>query len=51
MKNKTAGNVVEIIYNDVANGPQRNSMLQEFLDNEFLVFKVITMDLDLSYSI
>jgi len=39
MKNKTAGNVVEIIYNDVANGPQRNSMLQEFLDNEFLVFK------------
>jgi len=39
MRNKIAGNVVEIIYNEVANGPQRNSMLQEFLDNEFLVFK------------
>merc|ERR1719383_476774 len=39
MKNKTASNVVETMYNDIANGPQRNSMLQEFLDNEFMHFK------------
>jgi len=39
MKNKTAGNVVEMVYNEVANGPQRISMMQEFLDHEFTVFK------------
>jgi len=39
MKNKTAGNVIEVIYNEVANGQQRISMMQEFLDNEFTVFK------------
>ena len=40
MKNKTAGHVVETVYNDIASGPQRVSMLQEFLDNEFMHFKV-----------
>jgi len=39
MKNKTAGHVVETVYNDIASGPQRVSMLQEFLDNEFMHFK------------
>eukprot|EP00088_Acartia_fossae_P010996 TRINITY_DN1550_c0_g1_i10.p1 TRINITY_DN1550_c0_g1~~TRINITY_DN1550_c0_g1_i10.p1 ORF type:complete len:679 (-),score=235.53 TRINITY_DN1550_c0_g1_i10:362-2398(-) len=39
MKNKTAGFVVETIYNEFASGPQRNCMLQEFLDQEFLHFK------------
>jgi len=39
MKNKTAGYVVETFYNDIASGPQRVCMLQEFLDNEFMHFK------------
>ena len=40
MKNKTAGNVIETIYNDVATAAQRNAMLQEFLDQGFIHFKV-----------
>ena len=40
MKNKTAGYVVETYYNDLASGPQRVAMLQEFLDHEFMHFKV-----------
>jgi len=39
MKNKTAGYVIETIYNDVASAPQRNAMLQEFLDQGFIHFK------------
>jgi len=39
MKNKIAGNVVEVVYNEIASGPQRISMMQEFLDHEFMVFK------------
>jgi len=39
VKNKTAGYVVEAFYNDVATGPQRNAMLQEFFDLESAHFK------------
>eukprot|EP00092_Neocalanus_flemingeri_P002616 GFUD01002803.1.p1 GENE.GFUD01002803.1~~GFUD01002803.1.p1 ORF type:complete len:662 (+),score=236.91 GFUD01002803.1:62-1987(+) len=39
MKHKTAGVVVELAFNDFANASQRNSMLQEFLGPEFILFK------------
>jgi hypothetical protein len=40
MKNKTAGYVVELAYNDFSSAQQRNSMLQEFLGPEYRLFKV-----------
>jgi len=39
MKNKTAGYVVELAYNDFSSAQQRNSMLQEFLGPEYRLFK------------
>jgi len=39
MKNKIAATVVETIYTDIANGPQRVCLLQEFLDNQFRIYK------------
>lgn len=40
MKNKTAGYVVELAYNDFSSALQRNAMLQEFLGPEYRLFKV-----------
>jgi hypothetical protein len=40
MKNKTAGYVVELAYNEFSSAQQRNSMLQEFLGPEYRLFKV-----------
>merc|ERR1719500_1203952 len=39
MKHKTAGVVVELVFNDYADAATRNSMLQEFLGPEFRLFK------------
>lgn len=39
MKHKTAGVVVELMYNDYADAKTRNRMLQEFLGPEYELFK------------
>ena len=39
MKHKTAGVVVELVFNDYADAATRNSMLQEFVGPEFRLFK------------